>query len=765
MKKRLTILLLMMGASSLIHQVKAQRDFFESLTFIPTEYCDRTYKNIDEEIPVTYLSFEINPPTLQSVHIRMYQQNGRFPRLIEEIEMEGPAFDCFDCETVYFRLSDFRQLTYGEEYLFSVAAKIRGVIGNYSQPNCIMRTGPIPVTKMGPGLCGQTITDLESEQSFSAVAVPLAEAYKFGLYDSKGKFLLEEATSADHRIALNEFESITYGNSYQLKVAVVARGKEGGFSTACPFSVAQRKPPSIEEIYCGQSYDDLATTITSTVYPGAERYFFGLFDADGTTLSASFEPPNQPNRTISLSDFNTMTYGQAYSIRVRAIIKRNPSDFGEACPVLLTERQPLAPAELTLNVLSASEIQLQWQDRSLVETEYIVQRYDTQNNSYQDVAVLPANTTSYLDAGLHPNTDYSYRIFAKGNYGLSEPSEQQTARTAIMAFYYPKGGEVYFQGHPIPVAWQGFPKKVQREVLLYLKDENGVEFQVAQTEDDGKFKWEYEAAPYLGQYKMILKTKLGAALCETAGYFKITASEISPINENQVFRKHFRPKLDEYYQNTHGDSLRFVLEERHQHGELLSASIRDWTDNKIVDLPLVSDLGRNGYALNIGKRGIGLEKEQYYLLQLTYTDGFTERLRFKRTELDPVTAEIEMAINNYSCTVASANDIDFQCKAAGGVEPYLVDWYLSATPDASAATRFETDRYSNDPKLYLASPDIDSEAKFKVYDLPEYYITMKVTDACGQEVKQLIKVSCADRTSPNHQIGIEIIDIITNTGG
>jgi hypothetical protein len=84
----------------------------------------------------------------------------------------------------------------------------------------------------------------------------------------------------------------------------------------------------------------------------------------------------------------------------------------------LAQTAPVAPTGLTATALSGSLIQLSWTDNSDNETGFGVWRKDGAG-SWVQIAVAPANATSYVDRHLSPSTTYDYRVRAHNNAGAS----------------------------------------------------------------------------------------------------------------------------------------------------------------------------------------------------------------------------------------------------------------------------------------------------------------------------------------------------------
>ena len=81
---------------------------------------------------------------------------------------------------------------------------------------------------------------------------------------------------------------------------------------------------------------------------------------------------------------------------------------------------PNAPTDLAGIATSFNSISLNWTDQSDDETGFQLYRSESLAGNYVPVAIVDANTTSYLDTNLQPSTEYFYQIIALGAYGESE---------------------------------------------------------------------------------------------------------------------------------------------------------------------------------------------------------------------------------------------------------------------------------------------------------------------------------------------------------
>ncbi|MFZ0426810.1 MAG: fibronectin type III domain-containing protein [Acidobacteriota bacterium] len=91
---------------------------------------------------------------------------------------------------------------------------------------------------------------------------------------------------------------------------------------------------------------------------------------------------------------------------------------------------PPAPVIISVTRTSPAAAALVWQDASNRETGYLIQRRSADNLLWETVATVGANTTSFTDTGLDPNSDYVYRIVAQGSGGYSAYSGEYSPEAA-----------------------------------------------------------------------------------------------------------------------------------------------------------------------------------------------------------------------------------------------------------------------------------------------------------------------------------------------
>ena len=147
---------------------------------------------------------------------------------------------------------------------------------------------------------------------------------------------------------------------------------------------------------------------------------------------------------------------------------------------------PAAPTNLAATPVDAQTIDLTWVDNSAFEDGYEVQRCC--QTGWIVVASLPANATTYRDAGLVTNAQYYYLVRAKKDQGYSAFSNSASATvingppSAPTAYAYPASSSV---------------------VTVYWYDNSGVAetFRVERSTDGGT-SWITIGPPAPGQWSL-----------------------------------------------------------------------------------------------------------------------------------------------------------------------------------------------------------------------------------------------------------------------
>ena len=147
----------------------------------------------------------------------------------------------------------------------------------------------------------------------------------------------------------------------------------------------------------------------------------------------TIETLSTPNRTSYVN--SGLQAGAIYYYQISAFNAAGNSALVGAGPVSADNR-PLAPANLTWTVISASEVRLQWADTAN-ETSYRIEFMDGNGAplSGRTAEALPADSTQYSVMRLAPNVGYRFRVVA-----VNASGEAVSETEPIMTMNDPKLG-------------------------------------------------------------------------------------------------------------------------------------------------------------------------------------------------------------------------------------------------------------------------------------------------------------------------------------
>ena len=117
-----------------------------------------------------------------------------------------------------------------------------------------------------------------------------------------------------------------------------------------------------------------------------------------------------------------------------------------------TPALPDAPANLTANVISSSQIDMSWTDNAEDEDGYIIEQKTTK--SYTVIDTLEKDVTSFSSTDLTELTEYTYRVRAFNVSGYSDYSNEALATTEAgintSAYHSSTGRDIVINNYPNP---------------------------------------------------------------------------------------------------------------------------------------------------------------------------------------------------------------------------------------------------------------------------------------------------------------------------
>ncbi len=115
---------------------------------------------------------------------------------------------------------------------------------------------------------------------------------------------------------------------------------------------------------------------------------------------------------------------------MRAFNGTTASAYSNQASVTPTVSPPAAPSNLVATVLPGTQIRLIWTDNATHETHYSVER-STDGSTWSPLAILGANSTSYMDTSVVTGMRYHYRVRAFAGNTPSAYSNQVSVSTTV----------------------------------------------------------------------------------------------------------------------------------------------------------------------------------------------------------------------------------------------------------------------------------------------------------------------------------------------
>jgi hypothetical protein len=172
---------------------------------------------------------------------------------------------------------------------------------------------------------------------------------------------------------------------------------------------------------------------------------------------------------------------------------------------------PVSPSGLSAVPLSEGRMFVKWSDRSASEIGYRVER-SIDGVTWAEIAVLPADTTNYLDSGLIDGMTYHYRVRAHNGLGYSDYSGtvQATWLASEQSGVNIASDEMNTVGtvhYPLSATWMndGYDQIIEEEVLPTATGSTSALQHV----------WRFELKPMVGSTSgstLVAKTHIKASI-------------------------------------------------------------------------------------------------------------------------------------------------------------------------------------------------------------------------------------------------------------
>jgi nitrogen fixation protein len=244
--------------------------------------------------------------------------------------------------------------------------------------------------------------------------------------DSGGSGITVNSTTVNSSTSLTVNLTITAAAATGTRFFFVTNNGPGGGSSASQSFTVNNPAPTLTSI-APTNGNRLQTLVM--LFDGA-NFIEGVstinFGADITVDSTTVDPAN--GGTTQIAAKISIGANAALGPRNVSITNNGPGGGTSGNQTFTVTDLPAAPSNVTAIAVSNSQINLTWQDNATNESGFTIE-LSTDDDEYNEIATVPANTTSYSSTGLEGSTEYFYRVRAfnaDGNSAYSEVADDRT---------------------------------------------------------------------------------------------------------------------------------------------------------------------------------------------------------------------------------------------------------------------------------------------------------------------------------------------------
>lgn len=169
--------------------------------------------------------------------------------------------------------------------------------------------------------------------------------------------------------------------------------------------------------------------------------------------------------------------------------------------------------------------------------------------------------------------------------------------------------------------------------------------------------------------------------------------------------------------------------------DVLALKIYNWKRAVVANVSLTKTRGINRYSFSLETLLQNPEKNHIYYCEAADENGGRYVLPIRLVdppEAAEITASVFVSPTALNCDLSESSLVEFYGSIVGGKAPYTVSWYV--------LNENRTDFLYQPREQKIARPGTTS--LIQVDATPDYYVLMDVTDACGTQQQQVVRVVC-----------------------
>jgi hypothetical protein len=164
-------------------------------------------------------------------------------------------------------------------------------------------------------------------------------------------------------------------------------------------------------------------------------------------------------------------------------------------------------------------------------------------------------------------------------------------------------------------------------------------------------------------------------------------------------------------------------------------TIFNWKHEKVAEITLAKEFGLNHFEVDLKKYASTFSKDEIYTCDLVDEKGkvYSAAIRYAPAAKIEISLEIFVRPVQLQCgNSLGENMVEFYGNIGGGKAPYEARWYV--LNDKRTEFLYQPKEVTIDRPGNTSSIQVDKS--------PEYFVLLYVKDACGNEQKKTVQVTC-----------------------
>lgn len=162
----------------------------------------------------------------------------------------------------------------------------------------------------------------------------------------------------------------------------------------------------------------------------------------------------------------------------------------------------------------------------------------------------------------------------------------------------------------------------------------------------------------------------------------------------------------------------------------------NWKKEIVSSFQLEKEFGLNFFHIPLNTTGLGIIKDQVYTLEMKdeLKHSHNVLIRWIVPELPKLTTDIIVNPKFLECDNEFGNVVEFYSNVSGGKAPYTINWYVMNDHRTELLYQPRSEKIDQPGKT----------ASIMVDKSPDYYVLVWTVDACGNEDKQTVHLTCEE---------------------